>query len=147
MILKDKFSVGHSFASIGGEKSHGPGKVSWIVEYGRTRFDEKLRDFSLVHVVADGEIALRSYRTKDQQHFVVFHQLAREVGCLGCFRSVVYADEIDFSTVNPAAIVDHLEIRRLCPRDGGEFVPPTGIWRDIPNLDFSIGRARIIGFL
>ena len=100
LVLQNVLGIGEALVSIRGEKSHRPGKVRRVVEGRGTGLYEKLRDFVLVHVGADCQIAFRSDGTEDQQDLVLFHQLAREIDCLLHLGGVVYADEVDLAPVD-----------------------------------------------
>ena len=118
-----------------------------IIEDGGAGFDEKLRDFVVVQIGADGEIVSGSDGAEDQQDLILFDELTGERRALGGVGSVVHADESDFAAVDSAAIVDHLEVGGFGAGDGGIFAGPAGVGRDVTDFDFGVGRAGVVGLL
>src|SRR5438045_2099647 len=68
MVLENIFGVDITLNLIRGSPPHGPGKILWIVPFGRAGRYKELGNLHRVHVFVDGRIRWRSERTENQQH-------------------------------------------------------------------------------
>src|SRR5208282_4652324 len=60
---------------------------------------------------------------------------------------IIHADEVDLAPVDATAVVDHLEVSGFCASNSSIFLAPACVGRDVANLDFRVGRARVVRFL
>src|SRR5208282_1938190 len=98
--------------------AHGPWKMLGIAPLGRTSGDKELRHFLRVHVLLDRGIARCAETLEDEKYLLLLDQLADLLN--GPWRgiSVVHTDEIDLAAIDPALVVDHLEVSGLRAADG-----------------------------
>src|SRR5207245_4170019 len=75
--------------------------------------DEQLRNFSLVEIFCDRDLSGRPNRTVSKGDVVHFDQLARLVAGSPQLEGVVDTDQVDLATIDPALIVDHLQVGLL----------------------------------
>jgi hypothetical protein len=81
---------------------------------------------------------------EDEQHLFLFHQLARLLHRLGRVVAVVQADEVDLAAVDAAFVVDLGEIGADGLADGAVGRRRARIRADAADLDFLVGRRRVV---
>ena len=103
--------------------------------------DKELRNLPVIQVGANGEVSRRSERAEHQQHVVLLDEAARQFQRGRRIGFVVIGDEADLAAVDPAALVDHLEIRRFGFANRAEDLQTAAIGHDVADADFGIGHA------
>src|SRR4029077_16786513 len=91
--------------------THCPRKQRWIAEMIVYGGDKKLRNLPFIQVTANGKVARSSERAEHQQDVVFLDKTARKVQSGHRIRFVIMRDKAYLPAVNPAALVDHLEVR------------------------------------
>jgi hypothetical protein len=109
MLFKQILGKDVSLGLITRIQSHGPWKMLRIVPFAGARSNEQLRDFLVVHVLLDGGVRRRAKTAKDEQHSVALDQLAHLLARFWRAVSVVVADEINPTTIDPAFYIDLVE--------------------------------------
>jgi hypothetical protein len=78
----------------------------------------------------------------DQQDVVFLDKAARQLQGGRRIGFVVLRDEAHLAAVDPAALVDHLEIRGFGFSDRSEDLQTPAIGHNVPYANFSVGHAR-----
>ena len=103
--------------------------------------DEELRNLPVIQVGANGKVSRRSERAEHHQHVVLLDEAARQLQRGRRIGFVVIGDEAHLAAVDPAALVDHLEIRRLGFSNRAEDLQTPAIGHDVADANFSVGHA------
>jgi hypothetical protein len=105
--------------------------------------DEELRNLPVIQICANREVSRRSERAEHQEHIVFLDKAARQIQRSRRIGFVVIGDEANLTAVDPAALVDHLEICRLGFSNRPEELQTPAIGHDVADANFSIGHAGI----
>ena len=137
----DVIGVDASLFPNGGLPAHRPREHRGIAQMIVGGGDKELRNLPVIQVGANGEISRRSERAEHQQHVVLLDEATRPFQRGRRIGFVVIGDEADLAAVDPAALVDHLEIRRFGFSNRAEGLQTAAIGHDVADADFGIAHA------
>ena len=121
-----------------------PGKVLRIVPLVGAGGDEQLRHLVVVQVLSDRAVGGRTERLEERQHPVLFDQLTNLFEGLRRAIAVVAADEVNFTPVNAAVLIDHGEIGGFRLADSAVARRRAAIGVGIAELDLGVADARSV---
>ena len=132
-------------SALGAERrlpAHGPRKLFRMRPLLVAGGNEELRDLSLVEI---GRVARLPGVPNEPNISSTFSSRPDRASAQSPSRigAVVEGDEFDLSSVDAAALVDHVEIGGLRPADGGKRSQRPGIGHDVADADFIVRPAGI----
>src|SRR5258705_10351261 len=118
--------------------AHRPGKRLGVAQLLVAGGNEELGNLPLIQEAPDGKVSGRAEGAKHQEDIFPLDQPTGHIERNGGIRIVVIGDEAHLAAVYAAALVDHVEIRRLGFSDRGKFRQWSRIVHEIANTDFLI---------
>jgi hypothetical protein len=116
-----------------------------IVDLVRAGGAKQLRHLVLVEIRSDRQIGEAAKGLKDERDALLFDEPPGLFDGLGRAVAIVKADEVELAAVDPALLVDHLEIGGLGPGDRAVGGSGSAVREALANLDLGIrdpGRIR-----
>src|ERR1700677_2417672 len=143
---EDVPSVNMRLSLVVGNAADGPGEMLGIGKHRRAGQHEKLGHLVVVAILPDRCVWRRAESVGQKGDMLLLDQPPHLLNRLRRAIGVVEADEIDLAAVNPALIVDHLEIGSLGAADHAKGGCGPAVGYCLPDLDFRVGDAgRIFG--
>src|SRR5712675_1881417 len=138
-MLLDIFCINTGFAFEARPPGHTPRELLGIIKPGGATRDKDMRNFLQINVLLDRGFSCRPDNVEKHIYLVRFHKFANLLDRLWRIEAVVVGNEIDFSAVDAALIVDHFEV-------GGFGLANSGVSRCWPAVrhyiaDFDLGIA------
>src|SRR4051812_23603324 len=133
-----------ALSDIGRIERNDPGEALRIIEPDGSGRKKEARHAFGVEVLRHSGIRRRSEEAGDRKYLIGFDELARLFDRLRRAERVVERYEVDLAAVDPATIIDHLEIGRL-----GLSINPvrgcrTAVRRCGAQLDLGVGDTNIV---
>ena len=130
---------------VAGVVADRPGKMLRVVPLGRAGGDEELRHLFVVAIGPDRGVGRSAQRLEQERHLFLLDETADLLDRLRRAVAVVEADQIDLAAIDPALLVDHLEIGGLGAPDHAIGGSRAAIGHGLPDLDLGVGDAWRVG--
>ena len=98
-------------------------------------------------VFLNNDIGYVAQALEDEGDLVLFDEPADLFDSLGRVVTVVEANQIDLAAINPAMLVEHLEVGKLGLADGAVGGSRTTVGHGLANLDLGICDTGTVFFL
>ena len=92
----------------------------------------------------DRAVRCRAEDGEHRQHLVILHELASLLDGLGWTIGVIVGDVVDLASIDAALLVYHLEEAGLYLANATKGGRWPAVGNDVAELDFRVGRARVI---
>ena len=146
--FEDVFGDDAAFGLEVGIERNGPGKLIGIVEAASSRRDEELRHLLGIEIFLDGDVRRGPYRTDLGKDADILDELS---GLLDGFRrtvGVVELSEADLASIDPAPLIEHVEVAEHCPSSPrAKRGRRAAERRRLTELDLGVAGSGIISVL
>jgi hypothetical protein len=147
VIFQNVLRVNAAFGLVVGIERDGPGRVLRIRETRCSGGSQELRHLPGIEVFLNGRVRGRADNLEGEQDLVAFDEFAHLLDRFRRTVGVVVLNEVEFTAVDAALLVDHPEIGGLGLSDAriGRCRPAER--HGLADLDLGIGCAGVVIFL